>query len=276
MKLSYFLMSLINVLLLLSLVNSYRSKYRLRHRSRNHFWNHKQFNLYLSKSHSHVKTPPRPPTGIPRGVVQYTNEIHTLKNPFRIYRTKNEGNIYARVRFIHQNPKNAGKKGLNHLDYKFVQFDRDEIIIYNIDQTLKIFNENTINTSNYLITYKFQNIDLPCNNLFYICTLGELKREYQRKLKEVDFRTNRHVSQALMNKKADTHCIVLTIGYFKKLKDLPYLCFDDLEDTIFYSNLISERVMKNFNKDYQGALRLVDQVRYCYIVQISSLYCFII
>jgi len=203
---------------------------------------------------------------IPHIVSQYNNDIHSLKNPFRIFRTKSEKIIFAKARFIHESSINStGKTKLNKLDYKFIQFNDNDIIIYDINQSLKIFNENTINSSNYLATYKLQNLDLPCNNLYFICTLGELKREYKSKLKDVDFKTNKKVLKVLSNKVANKNCIVFNIGFFKNVSELAYMCFDDLEDTIFYSNLISERILENYQKDYQGAIKLVDQVNFNFL-----------
>ena len=202
---------------------------------------------------------------LPDIVHQYKIDLHSLQNPTRLFKTKEEGIIFSRVKFLYDSYEAGAKHMLKKFDYKFIQFSKEEIIIYVIDKDLKYFNERTINTQNYLMTLKLHNLDLPCNNLQYICSLGELKREYKNKLKDVDFSTNKKILEELTDVKANKNCIVLTIGFFHKVKNVAYLCFDEYEDTVFYSNLLSERILANYHKDYSGTIRLVDQVNFIFL-----------
>jgi hypothetical protein len=190
-------------------------------------------------------------------------EQKTLKNPIRLYNTPQEGVMTAKVRYVIHTPLNTNMEApQNVFDYKVFQMSDEHMIIYNADQSLTKFDDSTLNSKFYLMTVKYENIDLLCGDKFFLCTLGEFKREFEKKLKYVDFKTNPLVTAVYPEAIARDNCIIFTIGVFKSLNDVAYMCFDDREDTIFFLDLLSERILKRYKGDYDGQIRLVNQVKF--------------
>ena len=190
------------------------------------------------------------------------NSLH--KNPLRLMHLDREKTILSKFRFIWKQSVNSDTRlSLNKFNYKAVQINMDSIIIFEIDQSDSetIINESNYNAENYLMTIKLTNIDLPCNDNLYICGLGELRNEYQRKLKGVNFDIITEVTETITEDVAECKCLAITIGSFNNLSEIGYLCFETKEDFIFYSNLISERVFQTQNRlSYDGQLEYVNEV----------------
>jgi hypothetical protein len=182
------------------------------------------------------------------------------KNPIRLYNLDKEKVVSAKIRYLWQSSVNKDKKlPQNVFDYKLFQINDEHIVIYKVDQSLTSYSEKTVNSSNYLMTIKLENIDLLCNEHYFLCTLGEFRREYANKLKNINWTTDPRIAEAYPDVIANTNCVVITIGLFKSLSEIGYLCFEDKQDTYFFLDLISERVLKRYKVDYDGALRLVNQ-----------------
>lgn len=149
---------------------------------------------------------------------------------------------------------------LNKLDYKIVQITETEMIIYQTNEQDTKMEEPNLNLSDYLLTIKLADIDLPCNDYLYLCKLREFKRMYQSKMPDVDFTTNKNVVSK-MGEKADKNCLILTLGAFEKLDELPYMCFEDLEHLVFMQNLVTDRVQKLNGETYSGAVEMLNHAK---------------
>jgi hypothetical protein len=149
---------------------------------------------------------------------------------------------------------------LNKLDYKIVQVTETEMIIYQTDKQNNIMNEPNLNLSDYLLTIKLADIDLPCNDYLYLCKLREFKRMYETKMPDVDFTANKSV-KSKMGSKTDNNCLILTFGAFEKVDELAYLCFEDLEHLVFMQNLITDRVQKLNSDTYSGAVEMLNHAK---------------
>jgi hypothetical protein len=168
-------------------------------------------------------------------------------------------NFVGKIKFIMKSQIKANS-ALNKLDYKMVRITNTELSIYHSpNQFEKNVNSDigTMNISNYLITIKLKNIDLPCNDYLYLCTIGELLKEYSNKMPDVDFNTKIF---GQFNK-AGTNCIVLSLGDFNSLDELGYLCFDNLEHMVFIQNLLTERILKLQSEYYSGVVELLSNDR---------------
>ncbi len=188
-------------------------------------------------------------------------EKNTLKKPIRLYRTRQEKKLTVRIKYVYESPINNDPKSPQNLfDYKLFQINDEHMVIYRVDQSETQFNEINVNSSFYLMTVKLENIDLICMDHYWLCTLGQFKREYRKKLKNMNFTTNKKVLESLEESIADTNCIVFTVGVFKSLGEVGYMCFEEREDTVFFLDLISERILARYRTDYEGQLRLVNQV----------------
>jgi hypothetical protein len=219
--------------------------------------------LFMLVSVAYTLDPSSPKKRPTQAITNIHVEKFSLKNPIRLYQTPKEKILTAKVRYVwHSSINKDPKSPQNIFDYKLFQINDEHMIVYKIDQSLSSFDENTVNSSHYLNTIKLENIDLLCNDKFFLCTLGEFKREFKKKMKHIDFTTAKEVLDSFPENIARDNCIIFTIGLFASLNDVGYLCFDEREDTIFFLDLISERILKRYKTDYEGQLRLVNQVKY--------------
>jgi hypothetical protein len=172
------------------------------------------------------------------------------------------GNFIGKILFMYKSQTDKRREfPLNKLSYKMIQITQTELIIYStVNQFEAAKNdEGELNLSNYLMTIKLKNIDLPCNDYLYLCKLGEFKKNYKMKLPDVEFETNQNILSRFGEFKANTNCLILTTGPFQSVKDLPYLCFDNLEHLIFIQNLLTERILRLSAESYAGAVEMLNQ-----------------
>jgi len=189
--------------------------------------------------------------------------IQNKKDPLQLMHIDKQQPVHIiKQRFMWKQPiNNDPDLALNKFDYKAIQINRENIVIFEVDQNITKIEESDCNAEHYLMTIKLHNIDLPCNDNLYVCSLGELRGEYQRKLEGLSFEIDRKVVNRLTEDLAETKCLAITTGPFNSLEEVGYLCFDKEDDYILYSNLISERVFNNQNKrTYSGQVVRIDEV----------------
>lgn len=92
-------------------------------------------------------------------------------------------------------------------------------------------------TTQYISLISYNNIDLPCNDMF-ICSVAGYKIEYQFTEFPVDIPD-------------DNKCLAVSQGNIIP-DSLLYFCLENIEDTIFISNLLTERVNGNQRKYYEN------------------------
>lgn len=89
----------------------------------------------------------------------------------------------------------------------------------------------------YISLISYNNIDLPCHDMF-ICSVAGYKNEYQ-------------VTEFPVDIPDDNKCLAVSQGNI--LADsLLYFCLENIEDTIFISNLLTERVNGVQRKYYES------------------------
>jgi len=184
-----------------------------------------------------------------------------LKDPMRLFHLEEEKDLLVKVRFMWKTKGKSDSFALNKFDYKVLQITDTDITVYEVDQTIDRIDESTVNASKFLMDIKIANIDLPCNDHFYVCGLGEFIREYKKRLKTLDFTINPLVEDAMSTDMAKTQCLVLTIGYFESLKDVGYLCLDTLDDWVYFDNLITSRVIGKAREVYDGTINMINEVK---------------
>ena len=199
-------------------------------------------------------------------------EKNSLNNPLRLFKLEREGQLRVKAKFIwKKNHKNFTFKQerevenssnpLERFDYKLIQFSDSEITVFETDQnSYSNQDENSINASKYLMSIKYQSIDLPCNENLYICSLGEFITEYHKRLKSLNFKIEPQISDAMSDSLSRNICIIITIGAFKKIQDNGHLCFDDQQDFVFFLDYLSEKVLNKASKEYSGSIVMVNEV----------------
>jgi len=239
------------------LISSTYSKSELETLASSRFFNKKSMSFTRNKSKASV-----------------TNTLH--QNPLRLMHLEKEKVLIKKIKFMWQQTINQDPLlSLNKFDYKAIQINMENIVIFDMDQTLTHVEEANCNAEHYLMTIQLHNIDLPCNDNLYVCSLGELRSEYQRKMEGVDFAIAKKVVDDLTEDVAETKCLAITVGPFNSLSEIGYMCFDIAEDYIFYSNLISERIFKNQNKrTYDGQVELLNPVILLFFYKIRQSHLF--
>jgi len=213
--------------------------------------------LSISFYASQASNPTAQPTVAPKKDKDLKLLTNPLKNPLRLFKTQGDEKIMVRVRYLGITTNRFSKNDeLSKLNYKVLIMERDFFTVYKTDQN----SQNTVLSSkNYLGSVKTNDVDLPCNGYQFICTLRELKREYKKKLKGVNFDTPKEL-ESLEN--PDDLCVVLTIGSFSNIRNARYLCGDSKEETVFYQTYLSEKISFKIRESYHGHLMMVNQVKF--------------
>jgi hypothetical protein len=188
------------------------------------------------------------------------------KNNFNAMKILNLGNknFIGKILFSLPSPSDGRKSFLaNDLKYKMVQITNTELIVYALDQfgsSSDIINPAySPSLSNYLMTIKLKDIDLPCNDFLFLCTLGEFIREYKQKMPDVNFSPNIEVTEKLGESQALSNCLVITIGPFQSLNNIAYLCFNSYENLTFIQNLLTQRILALNSESYTTVTELINK-----------------
>jgi len=188
----------------------------------------------------------------------------TLANPLRLFKLRSEKRVNGRLRFMWSNNIDSSPNSpINVFNYKIIEFAEKRIDVYTDDQNSQSNKDNkdvTGSTQNYLFTMELDSIDLPCNGYFFICTYEEMIREYKSKFKGMDFSLPASIEKSMGEKKASDHCLLITIGPFKRIKNVGFICADTKEEAVFYQSLISEKIQDRSNNKYHGQLIMINEV----------------
>ena len=196
---------------------------------------------------------------IPSPKIEYSGK--TLVNPMRLFKLDQEGTVIFKAKFYMKTKGKPDSFPLNIFNYKAIQISEGTITIYKMDQNTNTLDETTVNASLFITSIKISQIDLPCNGKYFLCGLGEFIREYKKRLDRLDFRINKEIEDTMSAKDAMAKCLVITVGSFGNLSDMPYLCFDKLEDFVFFQNFITQKVLDSAGQVYEGSIRLVNTVK---------------
>ncbi len=196
------------------------------------------------------------------GIKNSSTTTKTLENPLRLFKLRQEKQLLARVKFMWISSQNPNPNHeLNTFNYKVLDINKDNIVVYQVDQNLRKITAKDVNSSKYLMTIKPGDLDLSCNSYMYICTYKEIIREYKKKLRGVNFDLPQQIEKSISKALALNQCLLITNGPFKTLRTVGFLCLDTVEDAVFYQNLISQKILVKANEFYQGQILMVNEVR---------------
>jgi len=214
--------------------------------------------------------------------------LHPIKGKaLRLMNANTEGHVIKHAYFYWKDKNFASSSPLlSRFDKKVVEITNGKLIIYSemlegayTDVSQKgpklPPNQKIINSSNYLMTIRYELIDLPCNDNLYLCSLEELRTEWQKKMRGVDFTIPPEIIKGNFNEKnVGKNCIALTLGPFSSLYEIGIMCFESYETYVYYSNLISTRVFEFQNSQkgiYDGNILFVNEVSHLLYIQLLTL-----
>lgn len=88
--------------------------------------------------------------------------------------------------FVYYNTSNKDPSHpLNKFDYKNIILNNDQVVVFISNTPSVSTDDNDYETSNYLYTMKYINIDLPCLGKSYLCTHSEFVKEYKHRYPEI-------------------------------------------------------------------------------------------
>ena len=155
------------------------------------------------------------------------------------YSLKSYTNHYPLSQFINS-PKSKQSFSFRALiSMKNSQFESNILSLTHNDIRIISNSDFTSNplTSKYLSLVKYSDIDLPCNNNLFICSYKEYKNEY-------------NTTVTLVSIPDESKCLLITQGNI--IQDLIYVCLENIEDSIFIMNIITERVLYSQRNVYEG------------------------
>ena len=88
--------------------------------------------------------------------------------------------------FAYYNTSNKDQSHpLNKFDYKNIILNNDQVVFFVSESPSLSAKDQNYQTTNYLYTMKYINIDLPCLGKSYICTHAEFVKEYKSRYPEI-------------------------------------------------------------------------------------------
>lgn len=155
------------------------------------------------------------------------------------YSLKSYTNHFSLSQFI-KSPKSKQSFSFHTLiSIKDSPFESNILSLTHNDIRVISNNDYTSNplTSKYISLLKYSDIDLPCNDNLFICSYHQYKKEY-------------NTTNTLITIPDEDKCLVITQGNI--IKDLIYVCAENIEDTLFIMNLITERVIYSQRNVYEN------------------------
>lgn len=142
-------------------------------------------------------------------------------------------------------------KKMQMFNYKNLVITENEAVIYNSDNPKTSEADAMLTTTNYLYTQLFQQINLPCINNAYVCTFGQIKKEYSKIFPEINFAIPQDISKGGQLKNPDKQCLVLTFQPFMTLDDCIWLCHFDIRIILELQMKISINTKKALMKNLE-------------------------
>merc|ERR1712032_129824 len=72
---------------------------------------------------------------------------------------------------------------------------------------------------------------------------------------DLNLKMEEAMTELLDNKEnIETNCLILTTGAFLNINNVPFLCFEKLDEMISIQNILSERILRENIIRYQGVV----------------------
>lgn len=162
----------------------------------------------------------------------FSTKIKTESFDLQNILNENKKPIFGKAYFLlYRNIDNSPNYLLNNLNKLIFEITNTDFLIFNNQKTFK--NKITLDylKNHFLLSIKLGEIDLICADYLFLCTYGQFKNEYSKKL--IGYNLNIHpIIQETMIKvmgsieNIETNCLVMTTGAFLDINFLPFLCFE--------------------------------------------------
>jgi len=145
---------------------------------------------------------------------------------------ENKKSIFGKAYFLlYRNIDNSQNYLLNNLKKLIFEITNTDLLIFNHQKTFK--NKITLDylKNNFLLSIKLREIDLICADYLFLCTYGQFKNEYSKKLIGYNLNINPIIQDTMTKvmgnlENIESNCLILTTGAFIDINFLPFLCFE--------------------------------------------------
>jgi hypothetical protein len=144
---------------------------------------------------------------------------------------ENKKPIFGKALFIfYRNIDNSQNYLLNNLTRLIFEITNTDLLIFNNKRNSYNVSMEELKNS-FLLAIKLGEIDLICADYLFVCTYGQFKKEYQKKLIGYNLELNQNLLQNMIKvfgdiENIESNCLIFTIGAFTDVNTLPFLCFE--------------------------------------------------
>jgi hypothetical protein len=166
--------------------------------------------------------------------------------------------------FVYYNTSNKDPSHpLNKFDYKNLVMNNDQIVVFVSNTPSVSTDDNDYQTSNYLYTMKYINIDLPCLGKTYLCSHAQFIHEYKKHYPEIVTIIPKDIQEKMGDAgKASKNCVVISRGTFLNVDQLVWVCNEDLQVLYDFQDQLSRIVTDTGIKPYSGVIEYVKVLKY--------------
>lgn len=133
--------------------------------------------------------------------------------------------------FMYKYPevKNEKDHKLNIFTYKNVLLANEELVYFASANEEDESKDEKYDTTKYLLTIRYEYLDIPCLNKSFLCTYSQFVKEYKAIYPEIDFAIPKEVLEKFGNpSEASENCLVFFLSSISKMEDAAWMCHPDL------------------------------------------------
>ena len=155
--------------------------------------------------------------------------------------------------FMYRYPllKNNKNHKLNSFTYKNVLFTDDQIVYFESTNESDPARDETYDTTKYLITMRYEFLDLPCLGRSQICTHSQFTKEFKPIYPEINFELPTEITQQMGDaNKASEQCLLILLNPIDNVNEAAWLCHLDLKTILDLQVSLSKVIFEANLKQY--------------------------
>jgi hypothetical protein len=111
--------------------------------------------------------------------------------------------------------------------------------------------KENLSNDKYLITFKYENLDLPCINGVFLCSLGEFLKEYKPIYPEIKFDIpNDIINKIGSSNNIGDHCIIMPVNSIMNIDEAVWICHPNIEILTQFQMKLSNIIYDANKLDY--------------------------
>jgi hypothetical protein len=155
--------------------------------------------------------------------------------------------------FMYRYPllKNNINHKLNSFTYKNVLFTDDQIVYFESTNESDPAADENYDTTKYLITMRYEFLDLPCLGRSQVCTHSQFTKEFKPIYPEINFDLPTEIVQQMGDAtKASEQCLLILLNPVDNVNEAAWLCHLDLKTILDLQVALSKVIFDANMKEY--------------------------